>query len=435
MADYLRGRGFQILAQISARVPSGRRQPDFELNRNGVFYGEGEWQSNYLKGFNQAIEFGDIPGSSGYFLIGYPDELRESVRQGRLTSTRPEILLKSSLFRAMFKVEGKPTSLFQGSLEKLPEWIIGSIEKNARLEHPDEFVSLMRDLVTELSAYLPESGSYPSLFEHIIAYMPTDKGELQTAKKAAAYLLLNQVVFYRILSAGRGYSKIQRDKIKSPSDLKSLYFDEVLKDDYQAVFNFDVASLFKQNSLKFILDMIKIIEKVEPENFTRDLLGNIFHRLIPQDVRKPVAAYYTNPMAARLLAALAVNDPRDKVADFACGSGTLLMAAYEAKANLLGRSFVKEDHKSFIEKDITGIDIMPFAAHLAVIQLALRNPIYWTDEVRIAIHDSTDMRPGDMVTSIDKTLSDQMHFAISAMENLNNLNRKLQKEVRFRQLE
>jgi hypothetical protein len=222
LADFLRHKGFNILSQISANVPSGRRQPDFEITSQGVFFGEGEWQSNYLKGFNQAIEFGDIPGCSGYFLIGYPEELRENIKQARLLSTDPTKLLASKTYRAMFKVEGRPTSLFLGSLEDLPIWLNQSIERKAQLEQPEEFVNLMRDIVAELSSYLPDSGKYPSLFEHIIAYMPKDKGEMQTAKKAAAYLLLNQLVFYRILSAGRGYTKIETRRIKTPSDLKTI---------------------------------------------------------------------------------------------------------------------------------------------------------------------------------------------------------------------
>lgn len=414
LTDYLRSRGFSVLSQISARVPSGRRQPDFELSKDGIFYGEGEWQSDYVKGFNQAIEFGDIPGCSGYFLIGYPDDLRAYIKRKRLDTVDPEKLLSFKSYRAMFKVEGQRTSLFQGALEEIPEWIRRSIEKKLQPEHPDEFISLMGDIVGELTNYLPESGSYPSFFEHIVASMPKDKGELQTAKKASAYLLLNQVVFYRILSAGRGYPRIDRSKLQTPGDLKKMYFDLVLKDDYQAVFSFDVASLFPDKALKFIIDMITIIEHVEPESFTRDLLGNIFHRLIPADVRKPVAAYYTNPMAARLLARLSVKHPRDKVADLACGSGTLLMAAYEAKASLLGRGFREQDHKTFIEKDLTGIDIMPFAAHLAVIQLALKNPIYWTESVRVAVHDSTDLKPKEYVASIQMVMRKQATFKVTS---------------------
>src|SRR5207249_9648705 len=136
-------------------------------------------------------------------------------------------------------------------------------------------------------------------------------------------------------------------------DLKDYYFDAVLRDDYQAVFDFDVASLFPQAAIEYIRDMVTLISVLEPEQFTRDLLGNMFHSLIPLDVRKPVAAYYTNPMAGRLLAKLAIESSADSVSDFACGSGTLLMAAYERKAELLGRPLDEATHRRFIEEDLT----------------------------------------------------------------------------------
>jgi hypothetical protein len=78
------------------------------------------------------------------------------------------------------------------------------------------------------------------------------------------------------------------------------------------------------------------------------------------------------------------------------------MAAYEQKASLLTHDFQEHDHRQFIEKELTGIDVMPFAAHLAVIQLALKNPVFWTDLVRVAVLDSTDseVEPGKWVSSL-----------------------------------
>src|SRR6266571_4655812 len=111
MASYLRERGFNITTQPGAHVPR-RRTPDFELRNGAILFGEGEWDSSYVKGYDQAIEFGDIPGSSGYFLIGYPDELKNRVRQRRIATASPSVLLKGVTFRGMFKLKGESTSLF-----------------------------------------------------------------------------------------------------------------------------------------------------------------------------------------------------------------------------------------------------------------------------------------------------------------------------------
>jgi len=57
-----------------------------------------------------------------------------------------------------------------------------------------------------------------------------------------------------------------------------------------------------------------------------------------------------------------------------------------------------------VEEDLTGLDIMPFAAHLAVVQLALRNPTYITDRVRIAVYDSTSLRPGARIRPLERVM-------------------------------
>jgi hypothetical protein len=53
-----------------------------------------------------------------------------------------------------------------------------------------------------------------------------------------------------------------------------------------------------------------------------------------------------------------------------------------------------------VEKDITGIDVMPFSAHLSSIHLALQAPIYDTDEVNIGIEDSTKLSPGSKISPL-----------------------------------
>jgi hypothetical protein len=406
MASFLRENGLNVTTQVSARTTGRARRrtkPDFELRDGAVLYGEGEWDSKYVDGFYQAIEFGDIGGASGYFLIGYPETLRKSIRQRRIGKISPALLLGGVNYRGMLKIKGQKTSLFRGPLEELPEWLQAAVYRQPKPPDANEFVQLMRDIVQDLTSLLPAHGEFPSLFEHIIATMPRDKGELETARRAAAFLLLNQLVFYRILEQ-RGYPTLTAETLLHPADLKDYYFDAVLVDDYQAVFDFDVASLFPQEAIEYIRDMVTLISVLEPEQFTRDLLGNMFHSLIPLDVRKPVAAYYTNPMAGRLLAKLSIQSSADTVADFACGSGTLLMSAYERKVELLGRPLDEGTHRKFIEEDLTGIDIMPFAAHLAVVQLALRNPGYLTDKVRVAVYDSTLLRPGTAIRSLQKVM-------------------------------
>ncbi|WP_054853789.1 N-6 DNA methylase [Vulcanisaeta distributa] len=78
------------------------------------------------------------------------------------------------------------------------------------------------------------------------------------------------------------------------------------------------------------------------------------------------------------MANLAIEKWDDKVLDPACGSGTLLAEAYQAKlrkAKEQGIS-IPEDrlHEIFLREHIVGIDVMQFAKELTTINLALQNP-------------------------------------------------------------
>jgi len=403
LADYLRTKGLQITTEYSGQTETGRKQPDFYLRNSGAVFGEGEWESSFLKGLKQAHDYSGLPGASGSFVISYPETLKDLVRRRMRESTVPEQLLRGAKFRGLLMMKGARAELLDGQIEEVANWLHDGILRRRRKESVGAFVSLMRDIVESLSDYLPTSGDYPTFFEHIIATMPKDPGELETAKRAAAYLLLNQVVFYRILSQVK-YPPLDPNQLKATSDLQDKFFARVLEDDYAAIFSSNIARMFPDRALPFIRDMISYVNAVQPESFTRDLLGNIFHELIPLAVRKSVAAYYTNPEAARVLGRLAIDSADAAVADFSCGSGTLLMAAYDTKEELLGRDLTEKDHRRFLERDITGCDIMPFAAHLAAVQLALRRPEFLSDKVRIAVQDSTTLRPGTTISSLQTAL-------------------------------
>lgn len=124
------------------------------------------------------------------------------------------------------------------------------------------------------------------------------------------------------------------------------------------------------------------------------------------EIRKVVAAYFTNNAAGDLLARLSVNSTDDKVMDPACGSGTLFVSAYKRKLELSKGQLTSDVHHRFVERDLTGIDIMPFSAHLAAVNLALLGLPYNTDNIRIAIADSTKHRPKDAINPAREVLKE-----------------------------
>ena len=123
--------------------------------------------------------------------------------------------------------------------------------------------------------------------------------------------------------------------------------------------------------------------------------------LIPVEIRKPMAAYYTLPEAARLLAELAIHDKDDTIIDPACGSGTLLVAAYQAKKRLYGAEHDDSVHKRFLENEILGIEFMPFAARLAAKHLATQNQQYLSTKARIGITDAMAVKSDSRIPSLE----------------------------------
>lgn len=405
MSQYLRGHGLEVLAQETTPFRTKFKKPDFWVRDAGVFLGEGEWDEKKWEGLAQARDYSELPEASGAFLIAYPEQLREQIAQTRLSTLKPEVLLSGVRYSLAFLRPDTPTALKGGmQLEEIPSWLHSMIERIAPVEHdPSELIKILRQAAEALTMELAIKPKTTILFRNLLSGDPIGREAEKAARMAAGYLLLNQIAFYRVLSHHRGYSKLTADAIQSPSDLQE-YFNEALKDNYYPIFSFGVVNEFGLHSLPLIKRIIKMIYSVTPEYISQGILGKVFHELIPLEVRKPVAAYYTLEEAAQILAELTIEKDSDKIMDPACGSGTLLAAAYNQKKRKLAHTFKEADHKRFLEQDITGIDIMAFAAHLSTIHLAIQGPIFETEKVRIAIHDSTTLKPGDKIPSISFVL-------------------------------
>ncbi|MEM0136544.1 MAG: N-6 DNA methylase [Thermoplasmatales archaeon] len=303
------------------------------------------------------------------------------------------------------------------NLERLAEWIYEFIVNPPIMAEPDTELTIktLREIVTNITSQMGKVSTRDienvfggkSVFENILEY-EQDNLPVDQMRRAAAFLLVNQLLFYRLLSKeSKNYPDINEDLIRSSADLL-VYFAKVIEKDYAAVFGFDVASKIPAEAIDSLRSAIITIKAITPTNLPHDIVGRIFHDLIPFEIRKSVAAFYTNNEAAEMLAALAIKSKDDKVADFACGSGTLLVAAYHIKKILLTtkRAFTEEDHSRFLQSDITGVDIMPFAAHLAAVNLSLQAPLYETEKVRIAVWDSTKLRPEVSIPALSAELAE-----------------------------
>ena len=211
-----------------------------------------------------------------------------------------------------------------------------------------------------------------------------------------SYIVLSQVFFLRLLATARpdlnlvDVQPVTRDSLRRA-------FRRVLDINYRHIYEVDVLDSIPEDYLQATFDLIWGLA-VERNRY--ELPGRIFHELMPSPLRKMLAAFYTRPQAAELLAALAINHSDATVFDPACGSGTILTAAYRRKRELYEQEHAGNPHRQFCEHDIFGADLMPFAAHLTTANLAAMEPGTIIDRTQVMREDSLRLIPGRSVENV-----------------------------------
>ncbi|MDW8021191.1 MAG: N-6 DNA methylase [Nitrososphaerota archaeon] len=413
LREELEKRGVKTSQFVSLDTPLGRREIDLLCSNGGLYPIEAKFTEAQLldaiaKVQNDYLKHYKILGIRGGFAVLYPRDLArpmpiDAVKEMAVSSTFKLI--------AMFPPDdSRPFTVHEGNLTDVADILANYILLPPKPVEPSipYIIKALRETANYIVAglqhlsgkSLKEFFGGENVFRNILQYEEGEYPE-EDLRLAASYILVNQLLFYHVLSRTKKdqFDVIDPEAIKEPRQLED-YFRKVLDVNYKAVFGFKVASLIPPRFNTEVRRIISVIQGLAPEKVGGDLLGTIFHDLIPFDVRKRVAAFYTNVLAAELLASLAIDDPRAKVADFAVGSGGLLVAAYRRKRELLRRPMTQRDHKLFVEEDLYGVDVMPFAANIAACHLALQSPQFLTDRVNIAIWDATDLKPGIKIPSV-----------------------------------
>ncbi len=398
------------------RTPGGLRKPDIWCCNAGVCPVEAKFREVDLinaieKVQNEYLKWYDVLGIKGGFAILYPKELSTPLRPDVVSELAYKLKFK---LIAMFPPKDKRNfTVYEGTLPEIADILAEHILTPPEYVEPSP--AYIIEALRKAAMYITTTLKYLSgkdfeaifhgkdVFESILQYGER-KRPVEALRLASAYLLINQLLFYHVLSrhSPDRFPEIDADKIKRPSDLNN-YFKIVLGVNYRTIFSYDVASLIPPGFTEQVKFVINVIKGLAPEKIGGDLLGTIFHDLVPFDERKKFAAFYTNVLAAELLAWLSIEDAEAKVADFAVGSGGLLVAAYRRKRHLLEQergTFTQKDHARFVEEELLGVDVMPFAANVAACHLALQSPEYFTNKVNIAIWDSTELQPGEAIPSI-----------------------------------
>jgi type I restriction-modification system DNA methylase subunit len=225
--------------------------------------------------------------------------------------------------------------------------------------------------------------------------------------RQAVYLMINKILFYNILKEKFGLKDIDVKDVSSGEDLKEklqeyFNFGMIINPRYGIIFATDFLERIPTPD-EIVDELKRVIVELNKYDFSEigyDIVGKIFEKLIPKTERHKLGQYFTPTDIVDLILGFTVKHPDDKVLDPACGSGTFLVRAYHRK-RFLAQKLYKEGkyakqlktHEELV-KEIWGIDVSKFPAHLALINI-LREDIEAIENIpNIACKDFFEVLPG-----------------------------------------
>jgi len=291
---------------------------------------------------------------------------------------------------------------FPHLVQKLRQEIVPRLQRRERKEYS------LQTVIALLQQHVSDTMRNVKLTEKEILQVITDKqllsgiGHLNQKESLAAsqflasYIVLSQILFLRLFS--RTKPEVLPPFVSSLGERKitthwlRTAFGHVLDINYKPIFQMDVLDAIPED---YIRDTFDLIWGLEVERIRYEIPGRFFHALMPKIVRKMLAAFYTRPEAADLLARLTIQNSGALVYDCACGSGTILVSAYKRKQELYQQEgLVGNPHKRYCEEEIFGSDIMPFAVHLTSANLASMDPSVTIEATQIIQGDSLQLSKG-----------------------------------------
>lgn len=263
--------------------------------------------------------------------------------------------------------------------------------------------------------------------------------------RETAYIILNRALFARIAEDKEivGQTRLSSRGMAETVNREDRPYLEALMNTYDDIDNhypdlyelgifdwwwvsrdkrqqFDAEEERKQDKLEGELNhtlrtVLRRLNRFDFEYVNRDILGHVYEDYLPKQERKELGEYYTPLEVVQFMLDSVEYRPGEnlgqkKVLDPACGSGTFLTEVTERLiqhyVDKFGRTSVHRLDPSEartilerVEKNVYGIDINPFAAHITQINLLFRtidlydkvtekNPDYTMDGFEIHVADT-----------------------------------------------
>ena len=231
----------------------------------------------------------------------------------------------------------------------------------------------------------------PSIGTEIEAILFQKTGE-QTSRMAML-IITNAFVFQSVLAGKPEMERVMSLKRMLSDNAKRIQYaqviagwDIILKVNYRPIFHVAkrlIEAIATDDELvdRVLATLCDTAKELVDQRLTHvhELAGTVFQRLIVD--RKYVKANYTRLESVALLSALVLPKTQEnvselKVADFACGTGSLLNGAYQRILELHEHAGGKGNliHTRMVEQNLVGCDVMPNASHLTASLLTSTYP-------------------------------------------------------------
>ncbi len=419
LAELLQERGLAAVPEqiIRAAAGAGPRMPDVIVDFQGLRLAiEGEFASTHgaeraaTRKAGERVEQGLAHiGMAVIYPAGLASspfaELRDRLRPARLRF-------------AIVTELPEPPAVLEGSVEDLAEALGRAYEQLVEEEAVGKAVAVLEAAIEQCATALRlQPATTQRLAEALGIWNPSaspdDEGDERGARsltpaqrtavnRISGLVLVNATIFQEVLAAhDRRVRPLQA--FRGQSDIASRLADHwgfILDDiDYYPIFHIArelLRCLGASGEMDAALpSLVNAALRIVGWRaaLRHDLMGRVYHRLLEE--AKYLGAYYTSIPAATLLVKLALESDawgvewsdlaalgEFRIADLACGTGTLLVAAADAVADNYVRACVNQRTAPDVESlqpalvggALLGFDVVPSALHLTASTLTLRIP-------------------------------------------------------------
>lgn len=392
---------------ISYSEQIGRGRKDIIADHNGLrVFLEGSYsKSDAEKDATRRIEQLVVDLAIAiYYREAYPQSLTETELRNRLKSSDFEVkvLVPEDISGTLFEhLQSQKFIIKEDWVKVNLDSLVNLIKESAQFviserhveEINEEINYFIEDFVRRLSAHSQSSIIAKNLYDVLFKLYGFSIGEPEKIKEAifaqsGLALLISSIYYETIRYAHQKKSLKDLAKIGSVSSALTKATEEILKINYEPIFETSKSILECLPLTEEIFSiLIGLASKIAAKRslLRRDLVGKVYHRVVGDwSLRKGLGTFFTQIPAAYLLLYLA--RPRlSKICDFACGSGTLLTAAYSAARTQEIESLIKssiekdpreidqEFHKKFIEL-CYAFDVLKYATQITALNLSFHSP-------------------------------------------------------------